>query len=149
MELIAHEAWPHGQKRVRRRSGLTGLPGFPRIAAPGAGRKPGLDSPAACRYRDFGAKGVACHEGRRRLAAGLVLLAIAVRVAAVLVLQSHRVPRSTYEHGEIAANLLAGRGFADPLPGGGRSDLAAGPASTPRSWPRPMRSAASRRRDRC
>ena len=27
-------------------------------------------------------------------------------------LQSHLVPRSTYEHGEIAANLLAGRGFA-------------------------------------
>ena len=32
--------------------------------------------------------------------------------AAVWVLQSHLVPRSTYEHGEIAANLLAGRGFA-------------------------------------
>ena len=29
-----------------------------------------------------------------------------------MVLQSHHVPRSTYEHGEIAANLLAGRGFA-------------------------------------
>ena len=42
----------------------------------------------------------------------LIILAIAVRVAAVLVLQSHEVPRSTYEHGEIAANLLAGRGFA-------------------------------------
>jgi hypothetical protein len=42
----------------------------------------------------------------------LVGLAIAVRVAAVLVLQSHDVPRSTYEHGEIAANLLAGRGFS-------------------------------------
>ena len=42
----------------------------------------------------------------------LVVLAITVRVAAVLVLQSHMVPRSTYEHGEIAANLLAGRGFA-------------------------------------
>ena len=27
-------------------------------------------------------------------------------------LQSHHVPRSTYEHGEIAANLLAGRGFS-------------------------------------
>ncbi len=27
-------------------------------------------------------------------------------------LQSYNVPRSTYEHGEIAANLLAGRGFA-------------------------------------
>lgn len=43
---------------------------------------------------------------------GLVAVAIAARVAAVLVLQSHRVPHSTYEHGEIAANLLVGRGFA-------------------------------------
>jgi hypothetical protein len=42
----------------------------------------------------------------------LVGLAIASRIAAVCVLQSHLVPRSTYEHGEIAANLLAGRGFA-------------------------------------
>jgi 4-amino-4-deoxy-L-arabinose transferase-like glycosyltransferase len=42
----------------------------------------------------------------------VILLAIAVRVAAVLLLQSHTVPRSTYEHGEIAANLLAGRGFS-------------------------------------
>ncbi len=48
----------------------------------------------------------------RRLAMGLIVLAVAVRAAAVLVLQSHTVPRSTYEHGEIAANLLAGRGFA-------------------------------------
>src|SRR5262249_613338 len=48
----------------------------------------------------------------RRLAIVLVLLAIAARTAAVLVLQSHRIPRSTYEHGEIAANLLAGRGFS-------------------------------------
>ncbi len=43
---------------------------------------------------------------------GLVLLAIAARAAAVLFLQSHHVPRSTYEHGEIAANLLAGHGFS-------------------------------------
>jgi len=42
----------------------------------------------------------------------LVSLAIASRFAAVVVLQSYNVPRSTYEHGEIAANLLAGRGFA-------------------------------------
>ncbi|HEV3165175.1 MAG TPA: hypothetical protein VGZ22_14205 [Isosphaeraceae bacterium] len=48
----------------------------------------------------------------RRLSLGLIALAIAVRVAAVLVLQSHKVPHSTYEHGEIAANLLAGRGFS-------------------------------------
>ena len=41
----------------------------------------------------------------------LILLAIAVRVAAVFVLRSYDVSRSTYEHGEIAANLLAGRGF--------------------------------------
>ncbi len=40
------------------------------------------------------------------------MLAIAVRAAAVLMLQSHQVPRSTYEHGEIAANLLAGHGFS-------------------------------------
>jgi hypothetical protein len=43
---------------------------------------------------------------------GIILLAIVVRAVAVLVLQSHTIPRSTYEHGEIAANLLAGRGFA-------------------------------------
>jgi len=48
----------------------------------------------------------------RRIAGALVALAVLVRAAAVLVLQSHRVPHSTYEHGEIAANLLAGRGFA-------------------------------------
>lgn len=40
------------------------------------------------------------------------MLAIVARAAAVLVLQSHTVPRSTFEHGEIAANLLAGRGFS-------------------------------------
>jgi hypothetical protein len=48
----------------------------------------------------------------RWVEAALVLVAIAVRIATVLVLQSHEVPRSTYEHGEIAANLLAGRGFS-------------------------------------
>jgi hypothetical protein len=42
----------------------------------------------------------------------LCALSVLARVLAVLVLQSHHVPRSTYEHGEIAANLLAGRGFA-------------------------------------
>jgi len=42
----------------------------------------------------------------------LILLAVLARAAAVIVLQSHLVPRSTYEHGEIAANLLAGRGFS-------------------------------------
>ena len=42
----------------------------------------------------------------------IIGLAIAMRVAAVLVLQSHQVPRSSYEHGEIGANLLAGRGFS-------------------------------------
>ncbi len=41
----------------------------------------------------------------------LVALAIISRIAAVWILQSHHLPRSTYEHGEIAANLLAGRGF--------------------------------------
>jgi hypothetical protein len=42
----------------------------------------------------------------------LVVLAIATRAAAVLILQSHTIPRSTYEHGEIAANLVAGGGFS-------------------------------------
>ena len=42
----------------------------------------------------------------------LVLLAVVLRATAVLVLQSHQVPHSTYEHGEIARNLLAGRGFS-------------------------------------
>ncbi len=46
------------------------------------------------------------------LEASIIALAIAVRVAAVLVLRNHEVVRSTYEHGEIAANLLAGRGFS-------------------------------------
>ena len=41
----------------------------------------------------------------------IVSLAIVSRIAAVWVLQSHHVPRSTYEHGEIAANLLARKGF--------------------------------------
>jgi hypothetical protein len=48
----------------------------------------------------------------RRVALGVALLAVLIRAAAVLVLEGHRVPRSTYEHGEIAANLLAGRGFS-------------------------------------
>ena len=48
----------------------------------------------------------------RSVDALLIVVAIVTRVAAVWVLQSHLVPRSTYEHGEIAANLLAGRGFA-------------------------------------
>ena len=46
------------------------------------------------------------------ITAGIVVLAVAARIAGVLALQSHRVPSSTYEHGEIAANLLAGRGFS-------------------------------------
>ena len=81
--------------------------------------------------------------GRRYLTAGLVLLAIGVRVAAVLVLQSHRVPRSTYEHGEIAANMLAGRGFAVHFLGP-TVPLRSRPRSTPRSSPWPMRSGVSR-----
>ncbi|MDX2036352.1 MAG: glycosyltransferase family 39 protein [Isosphaeraceae bacterium] len=47
-----------------------------------------------------------------RARAALVVLAVAARVAAIVVLQSHLVPRSTYEHGEIASNLIAGRGFS-------------------------------------
>jgi 4-amino-4-deoxy-L-arabinose transferase-like glycosyltransferase len=48
----------------------------------------------------------------RFLSGCVIVLAIGVRAAAVLLLQSHTVPHSTYEHGEIAANLLAGRGFS-------------------------------------
>ncbi len=42
----------------------------------------------------------------------IIALAIVARIAAVWVLQSPFIPRSTYEHGEIAANLVAGRGFS-------------------------------------
>ncbi len=42
----------------------------------------------------------------------LVLLAVALRIALVLVLESYTVPRSTYEHGTIAANLVQGKGFS-------------------------------------
>ncbi len=49
---------------------------------------------------------------RRMLDTLVVVLAVASRVAAIFVLQSHHVPRSTYEHGEIATNLLAGNGFS-------------------------------------
>src|SRR5262245_53471922 len=48
---------------------------------------------------------------RRCGGTALILLAIAVRVAAVLVFRSYEASRSTDDHGEIAANLLAGRGF--------------------------------------
>jgi hypothetical protein len=49
---------------------------------------------------------------RYSLDTALVVIAVVVRVASVVVLQSHHVARSTYEHGEIAANVLAGRGFS-------------------------------------
>lgn len=48
----------------------------------------------------------------RRIDFAIVAIAVAARVAAVLALQSHLTPRSTYEHGTIAANLLSGKGFA-------------------------------------
>jgi hypothetical protein len=50
--------------------------------------------------------------GERAWMLALLCLAVAVRVAAILVLSSHLTARSTYEHGEIAANLVAGRGFS-------------------------------------
>jgi hypothetical protein len=43
---------------------------------------------------------------------GLVALAVLARAAAVAVLGSPYVPRSTFEHGEIAAHLLRGEGFS-------------------------------------
>ncbi len=54
----------------------------------------------------------------RLIAASIVVLAIVARAAAVLILRTHEVPRSTYEHGEIAANLLAGKGFSIAFLGG-------------------------------
>ncbi len=48
----------------------------------------------------------------RLLEVAVIVLAIAARGAAAFILRNHEVPRSTYEHGEIAANLLAGRGFS-------------------------------------
>jgi hypothetical protein len=56
--------------------------------------------------------GVRVRSTSGKLALLLVVAAIGARVAAVWILQSHKVPRSTYEHGEIATNILAGRGFA-------------------------------------
>lgn len=47
-----------------------------------------------------------------RVLGGIVALAVLARLGAIGVLDSHRVPRSTYEHGEIAANLVEGRGFS-------------------------------------
>ena len=41
----------------------------------------------------------------------LALLAVAVRVAAVFAVGSYKLDRVTYEHGEIARNLVEGRGF--------------------------------------
>ncbi len=57
---------------------------------------------------------------RSRTTLGLCLLAalaVGLRVAAVLYLESYRDP-FTYEHGEIAENLLAGRGFSVTFLGG-------------------------------
>ncbi len=42
----------------------------------------------------------------------IISLAVATRLAAIVLLQGHLVPNSTYEHGSIAENLLAGRGFS-------------------------------------
>jgi len=49
-------------------------------------------------------------EARRLMA--LVAVAVAVRVAAVFAVGSYRLDRVTYEHGEIARNLVEGRGFS-------------------------------------
>lgn len=51
-------------------------------------------------------------QSKRWTIVAIVIIGIAVRTAAVIVLQSPKLARSTYEHGEIAANLLAGRGFS-------------------------------------
>src|SRR5437867_10403519 len=41
----------------------------------------------------------------------LAAVAVAVRLAAVLAVGSYRLEHVTYEHGEIARNLVEGRGF--------------------------------------
>ena len=48
----------------------------------------------------------------RRVTWILIIAAVVARAGLVLAVRSHEVPRSTYEHGEIAENLLAGRGFS-------------------------------------
>jgi hypothetical protein len=48
----------------------------------------------------------------RKIELAIVALAIFVRIAAVFALRSYEIPRSAYEHGEIASNLLTGRGFS-------------------------------------
>ncbi|AMV39330.1 ArnT family glycosyltransferase [Planctomyces sp. SH-PL62] len=57
-------------------------------------------------------------QGSNRRLAVVLVVAVAARAAAVLVLQSHHVPHSTYEHGEIAASLVEGRGFSMRFLGG-------------------------------
>ncbi len=47
----------------------------------------------------------------QRLLAALILFAVALRVAAVFAVGGYRLERVTYEHGEIARNLVTGRGF--------------------------------------
>lgn len=48
----------------------------------------------------------------RRVSWALIVLAVLARGTAVLALQSHKLPNSTYEHGAIAEHLITGRGFA-------------------------------------
>src|SRR5262249_27566113 len=51
----------------------------------------------------------------RNFACGLIalaLLAFALRVVAVVAVGSYRLEHVTYEHGEIATNLVEGRGFS-------------------------------------
>ena len=55
-----------------------------------------------------------CSTERRRATIGLFALAslaIVVRLAAVFAVASYRLERVTYEHGEIARNIVEGRGF--------------------------------------
>ncbi len=52
------------------------------------------------------------HKPSGRLLLLLFLLALLVRVAAVTLVGSFLIDRTTYEHGEIARNLVLGRGFS-------------------------------------
>jgi hypothetical protein len=81
-------------------------------------KSPILESPFAAGVRTIEPAHHAILRASRTTATGrwwllfLVLAAFELRIAAVLVLRSYLLPDVTYEHGEIARNLLDGRGFS-------------------------------------
>ncbi len=61
---------------------------------------------------------VRCCQAPATWLAALALLAVGLRVAAVLAVASYRLEHVTYEHGEIARNIVEGRGFSVRWMGG-------------------------------